>query len=154
MNAIEKARGEYQTPNAWWPIPLIDAIQRIDVALCIPWVASCLLEFLSTQQHEYAAVLSERVRRAVEMTSAQEIQGLLAEYDSVFHPHRDNILLSYRHLLQGKQFLLSRNLTGVRTQITWALILLGDCDFYRRTNIQFILDQFSRFVPSLPECTQ
>lgn len=151
MNATEEALNQYRVPDAWWPIPLIDAIQRIDIALCIPWVAGCILDFLSRQPHDRAAVISEGVTRTVAAMSIDETQHLLREYDATLHPDRDNVLVSYRHLIQGKQFLLSGNVTGLRTQIAWALLFLGDCDFSRRTNVQLVIDNFLRLLPAPPE---
>lgn len=151
MNAVEEALNEYRIPDAWWPTPLINALQRIDIALCIPWVAGSILDFLSSQQHDHAAAISDGVHRAVAATSPDEIRKLLREYEATLHPDRDNILVSYIHLVLGKQFLLGGNVTGLRTEIAWALIFLGDCDFSRRTNVQFVVDNFLRLMPALPE---
>jgi hypothetical protein len=151
MNPIQKARHEYQIPNAWWPIPLIDALQQIDIGLCVPWVASCIIDFLSAQPHEFSTLVSDRVRHAVLTTSIQEIESMLVEYDTLLHPVRDNLLLSYRHLIQAKHCLLCGHLIGLRTQIAWALILLGDCAYSHRTNIQFVIDRFSQLAPALPD---
>ncbi|VTR96960.1 hypothetical protein [Tuwongella immobilis] len=149
MKAVEEALTQYRVLDAWWPIPLIEALQRIDIALCIPWVAGSILDFLSRQPHDRAAVISEGVNRAVAAMSTDETQHLLREYDATLHPDRDNVLVSYRHLVQGKQFLLRGNVTGLRTQITWALIFLGDCDYSRQTNVQFVVDNFLRLIPVL-----
>jgi hypothetical protein len=146
MDAIQEALNEYQVPNAWWPIPLINAIQRVDIALAIPWVASCVLDLLLAQQHDKAALLADRIRRAVAATAPGEIQEMLDEYDSVLHPVRDNVLLSYRHLVQAKQFLLSNDIAGLRTQLTWALIFVGDCDYSRQNNIQFVINHYSKAI--------
>jgi hypothetical protein len=146
MDAIREALAQFKIPNAWWPKPLIDAVQHVDIASTIPWVGNCILDYLSHQPHDVGSLLIERIQRAVATTSADEVQAMLDEYDSRLHPFHDNLLVSYRHLIQAKQFLLRKDITGIRTQIVWALLFLGDCDYSRQDNIRFITDNFSTVV--------
>jgi hypothetical protein len=147
MNAVEEALNEYRVPFSWWPIPLINALQRIDIALCIPWVAGSILEFLSKQPHDCATAISEGINRTVASSSTGELQELQQEYQINLHPLRDNVITSYIHLVLAKESLLSSSVTRLRTQIAWALIFLGDCDFSLRINIQFVVDNFLRLLP-------
>lgn len=146
MNAIQEAVTEYKKPNAWWPIPLINALQRIDKALLIPWVADCILDLLYHEQRDQGVMVADKIRCAVVTQSSENIQIMLDEYDSVLHAFRSNTLLSYRHFLQGKLFLLKNDIVGLRTQLVWALIFLGDCEYSRRVDIQYVIDSFSKII--------
>jgi hypothetical protein len=150
MDAIRDALNEYKIPNTWWPVPLVDTVQKVDIALAIPWIANCILELLTRERHDSAALIADRVRRAVATDSPGEVKGMLDEYDSVLHPLRDNLLLSYRHLIQAKQFLMSDRIIELRTQLVWALLYLGDCEYSRRNNIQFVIDDFLRMLSKPP----
>src|SRR5262249_30455857 len=137
---------EFKVPNAWWPISLIDSIQQIDLSLVIPWVASCIIHTLEYEVHARTTLIVDRVRRTLASTSTEEVQHLLDEYDHELHEDGNNLLVSYRNLTQAKKFLLANDVIGVRTQVAWSLIHLGECEYTRRTNIEFILASYSRLI--------
>lgn len=114
-------------------------------------MAGCILDYLSSQQHDHASIILDRIPRAVATSSSNEIHEFLSEYDAVLHPFRDKLILSYRNLIQAKEYIIANNTVGVRTKIAWALIDLGDCEFSRQTNIQFVIDNFLRLLPVLPD---
>jgi hypothetical protein len=91
-------------------------------------------------------LIADRIPRAVASTCVLELQQFLDEYDHELHERGDFLLISYRNLIQTKQFLLESDVVGVRTQSVWALIHLGDCEYARHSDIQFILASFSKLV--------
>lgn len=146
MDAIQEAVNEYKIPNAWWSIPLINALERVNISLLIPWVADCILDLLSHERHDQGALVADRIRRVVATKSPEDIQDMLDEYDSMLHAFRSNYLLSYRHFVQAKQFFLNSDIVGLRTQLAWSLIFLGDCEYSRQSNIQYVIDSFSKMI--------
>jgi hypothetical protein len=151
MDAIQQALSEYKVPKSWWPLQLINGIQEIDIALLIPWVASCILDSLTYEEHPKATLVSDRVRRTVTATP-EEIDRLLAEYETELHESGNKMLVSYRDLIQAKKYLFSNDVIGIRTQIVWSLILLGECDYARRTDIQFVIKNYSKVIADFSKC--
>src|SRR4051812_24464303 len=129
MDPAQQALNEFKVPNTWWPTALIDSIQQIDLALAIPWVASCILDALEQVAHPSETLIIDRVHRILASTSPDEVQQLLDEYDRELHERGNNLLLSYRNLTQAKKFLLAKDVIGVRTQAVWSLMHLGDCEY-------------------------
>ena len=151
MEPIQEALKEFKIPNSWWPVPLVNAIQQADIDLAIPWLANCIRDTILHENHSHATWVTDRIDLAVATTSPDIIQKMLEEYDHDLADCRgDNLLLSYRNLLQAKEFLFHNDTAGFRTQIIWLLLHLGDCNYSRHTNIRFVIESFSKTLPDSP----
>lgn len=126
-------------------MPLIDAIEQLDIALAIPWIGGCIRDELL--HHNEAMVidfLGKRIDQATAATTVDRIQSMIDEYGRDLNEIRNDLILSYRNLIHAKRSLLLGNMIDLRTHLVWSLIHLGNCDHMRLTGITPVTDSFSK----------
>ena len=141
MDPADKALAESKTPDAFWPLPLLDSLESRDINLIVPWIANCLLEFIGRQGYWAASQLVPEICQTVETNSVAVVDNLLNKYQH--ERPADKLFAAYIQLLLAKQSLLLDNIVQLRGRALWAVICSceDECDDkYRR--VLLVIDKY------------
>lgn len=148
MEAIDKALADSEIPNAFWPVPLIDALEAKDINRIVPWVAQCLFEWVTKQNYWASESLAAEIPQLVEAKSVQTVTELAKRYDDLMAC--DKIIASYIHLILAKQSLLEGNIDKLRTRAMWSLMCLCDYDSEsKKRGVRLVIDIYKVFMGSI-----
>jgi hypothetical protein len=122
--AIDGALDVYDRGDAFWPLPIIDELEKLGVGCIFSWTAGCFRNLLQSREYWAGAAMSADLDRLPVESSIDSLteMGRKYEEDGV----RDTVGSAFIFLIRAKIDLTKGHTIGVRTHAMYTMMKAFD----------------------------